>query len=113
MEDKVEKFINLRQEGMSVQEFSLMFTKFSKYAPSLVSNPKDEITHFVIVVFEDLLEECQSAMLYDNMDISRLIVHAQQVEEIYLGGRKKSIRGKNLMKRVLLRVGFRFKTILG
>ena len=78
-----------------------------------MSNPKDEITHFVIVVFEDLLEECRLAMLYDNMDISRLIVHAQQVEEIYLGETKKSIRGENLMKRVLLRVGFRFKTILG
>ena len=33
-EAKVEEFINLHQGGMSVQEYSLRFTKLSKYAPS-------------------------------------------------------------------------------
>ena len=41
-ESKVVEFINLRQEGMSVLEYSLKFTKLSKYAPSLVSDCRDE-----------------------------------------------------------------------
>ena len=35
---KVEEFINLRQGNISVEEYSLKFTLFSRYAPSLVSN---------------------------------------------------------------------------
>lgn len=40
--DKVEDFIDILQEGMSVLEYSLNFIKFSKYALPLVSNPRDE-----------------------------------------------------------------------
>ena len=69
---------------MSVQEYSLKFTKLSKYAPSLVSYPRDEMSHFVTGVFDDLLEECRLMMSPDNMYISRLIVHDQQVEEIMI-----------------------------
>ena len=35
-EMKIHKFINLHQGGMSVKEYSLKFTQFSKYAPTLV-----------------------------------------------------------------------------
>ena len=38
---KVEEFINLRIGGMSVLKYSLKFTKFSKYDPFLVSDPRD------------------------------------------------------------------------
>ncbi|XP_049399874.1 uncharacterized protein LOC125863954 [Solanum stenotomum] len=87
-EAKVEKFINLRQRGMSVQEYSLKFTKLSKHAPSLVSNPRDEMSRFVTGVADTIEEEWRVTMLHDNMDISRLMVYAQQVEESRL--RKKS-----------------------
>ena len=66
---------------MSVLEYSLKFSKLSKYAPFLVSNPRDEMSRFVIGVSDDLKEECHSAMLHENMKISHLMVHAQQVEE--------------------------------
>ncbi|XP_069154399.1 uncharacterized protein [Solanum lycopersicum] len=71
-EAKVVEFINLRQ-GMSVLEFSLKFTKLSMYAPYLVSDPRDEISRFVMGVLDDLQEECHSFMLNNNMNISRLI----------------------------------------
>ena len=73
---KVDEFINLSQECMSMQEYFLKFTKFSKYAYSLVSNPKDEMIRFVMGVSDDVVEECHSAILDDNMDISRLIVNS-------------------------------------
>ena len=66
---------------MSVLEYSLKFSKLSKYAPFLVSNPRDEMSRFVIGVSDDLKEECHSAMLHENMKISHLMVHAQKVED--------------------------------
>ncbi|XP_069148135.1 uncharacterized protein [Solanum lycopersicum] len=44
---KVVEFISLPQGGMSVHEYSLKLTKLSKYAPSLVSDHRDEMICFV------------------------------------------------------------------
>lgn len=64
---------------MSVKEYSLKLMKLSKYASSLVSNARYEMSRHVTGVSEDLEEECCAANLHDNMDLSRLIFHAQQV----------------------------------
>ena len=40
-EVKVEDFINIKQRNMSVEEYSLKFTRLYRYAPPLVSNPRD------------------------------------------------------------------------
>ena len=56
-EAKAVEFINLRQGGMSVHEYPLKFTNLSKYAPSLVSDPRDEMSHFVMGVLDDLQED--------------------------------------------------------
>ena len=73
----LEVLINLHQGGMSLLDYSLKFTKFSKYAPSLVSNLWDEMSHFLMGVSDDLVEEYRSAMLHYNMNISRVMVHSQ------------------------------------
>lgn len=75
-ESKVEVFINLRQGGMSVKEYFLMFVKLSIYASSPVLISKD-LRMFVTGVSEDTVYDYSAPMLYDNMDLSRLIVHAQ------------------------------------
>ncbi|XP_069143340.1 uncharacterized protein [Solanum lycopersicum] len=80
-EAKLVEFINLHQGGMSFYEYSLEFTKLSKYAPFLVSNSRDKMSHFMTVVSEDLQEEFNSTMIHENMKISRLIVHSQHVVE--------------------------------
>ena len=80
-EDKVTEFINLHQGGKSVHEYSLEFINFSKYAPYLVSNPRDQMILFVTGVSEDLQEECQSAMIHENMKISHFMVYARSVEK--------------------------------
>ncbi|XP_069145575.1 uncharacterized protein [Solanum lycopersicum] len=42
---------------------------------------KDEMSYFLTGLSDDLKEKCLSAMLHDNMIISHLMAHAQQVEE--------------------------------
>ena len=46
-EEKVTVFINLHQGGRSIHEYPLKFVKLFKYAPSLDSDPRDEMNHFV------------------------------------------------------------------
>lgn len=79
-EAKVEEFINLRQEGMSVKEYSLKFFKLSEYTSSLVAISMDKMRRFVTGVLEDLVDYCQAAMLHDYIDLGRMMVHAQHVE---------------------------------
>ncbi|XP_015064487.1 uncharacterized protein LOC107009659 [Solanum pennellii] len=52
-----------------------------EYATSLVSNSRDEMSRFLTGINGDLEEQCRSAMLHDYMDLSRLMVHVQQVED--------------------------------
>ena len=52
-EAKLDEFINLRQGCMSVLEYSLKFTKLSKYTLSLVFDPRNEIRPFVMGVSDD------------------------------------------------------------
>ena len=99
-ESKVEVFINLRQGGMSVKEYSFKFVKLSKYTSSLVSSRMDQMSMFVTGVSEDLEEDCWAAILHDYMDLARLMVHAQQIEEIRW--RERGREGKKPRPRVML-----------
>ena len=61
-EAKVEEFINLCQGGMCALDYSLKFTKLSKYVPSLVSDLRDKMSRFVIGVSDYFKEECRSSI---------------------------------------------------
>src|SRR5688572_23777889 len=78
---KVQEFINLRQGGMSVREYSLKFTKLSKYAPSLVADPRVKMSMFMSGVSSTLLQECRTAVLNKEMDLARLMTYFAQIEE--------------------------------
>ncbi|XP_069147015.1 uncharacterized protein [Solanum lycopersicum] len=43
---------------------------------------RDEMSTFVTGVSDDFKEECREDMLHGNMDLGRLMVHAQEVEDI-------------------------------
>ena len=66
---KVEEFINIKKSNMGVEEYSFKFSMLSRYAPSLVSNPRDWISRFVSGVADLLKEECRTSMLHGDMII--------------------------------------------
>ena len=66
---------------MTVTEYSLKFVKLSRYATSLVSSNRDEMSRFLTGINKDLEKKCRSAMLHDDMDLSKFMVHVQQVED--------------------------------
>ena len=68
-EAKMREFLNLRQGGMSVREYSLKFTKLSKYASTIIANPRAKMSQFMFGLNDTLKNACRSAMLNTEMDI--------------------------------------------
>ena len=52
-----------------------------RYDPSLVSIPMDEMSRFLSCVSDLFKQECRTAKLHGDMNLSRLTVYAQSIEE--------------------------------
>ena len=69
-----------------------MFTVLSRYAPPLVSNPRDEMSSSV-TCFVDLVNEvCRMTMLHSNMNFSSLVVYYQSIEVSRLGKVSRNLK---------------------
>ena len=66
--------------NMIVQEYGLKFNQLSRYAPQMVDESRAQMNKFLYGVSDLVKTECRNAMLLADMNISRLITHAQQVE---------------------------------
>uniref|UniRef100_M1DDT8 Gag-pol polyprotein n=1 Tax=Solanum tuberosum TaxID=4113 RepID=M1DDT8_SOLTU len=66
---------------MSVHEYSLKFTQLSHYAPEMVGDMRSMMSLFVIGLSRLSRKESKAAMLIGDMNIARLMIHVQQVEE--------------------------------
>lgn len=66
---------------MNVNEYALKFTQLSRYAPELVCNIRAQMRKFASGLLNELVLECKWVMLKKDMDIFRLVVYMQQVEE--------------------------------
>ena len=97
---KVVEFINLLQGGMCAHKYTLKFTKLSKCAPVLVSDLRDEMSLFVMGVLDNLQEECHSAMIHKNMNISHLVVITKHVEEARSKNKSKDAKWVRYFDRV-------------
>ena len=58
----------------------------SRYNPSLVSSPTDDMSRFVTGVADLVREECQMTILHDDMTPYRVMVYTQSIEESKLVG---------------------------
>lgn len=73
---KMVEFMNFRQGGISMQDYTLKFTQLFKYASTMVANPRYRIKKFLLGVYSLVEKECRTKMLLNDMDITRLMVYA-------------------------------------
>ncbi|KAH0715889.1 hypothetical protein KY284_008794 [Solanum tuberosum] len=88
-EAKVREFFTLKQDFLSVHEYGLKFTQLSWYAPEMVADMRSRMTLFVARLSRLSSKEGRASMLIGDMDISRLMVYVQQVEEEKLRDREE------------------------
>ena len=72
-ESMLVEFMNLKQGAMSVREYALKFNQLSKYSPHLVVDLRFRMNKVVMGVFDLVSEQCRSAMLISDMDLSQLM----------------------------------------
>ena len=65
---------------MTFQEYMLKFKKLSRYAPHKIVDSRAQMNKFLYGVSDLVKIECRNAMLLGDMNMSRLMPHAQQVE---------------------------------
>ena len=91
---------------MSALEYSLRFNSLARYASAMVADMGDRVHRFVKGLGPHLMDRCLTASLQDNMDISCIQAHAQNLEEsLYQQrserehdrGHKKRVRSSGLM----------------
>ena len=72
--------MNLKQGNMMVKEYSLKFTKLSKYATTIVANSRAKMSQFMSGLNDTLVNACRSAMMIKEMDIAQLMTHMEEIE---------------------------------
>ena len=97
-EAKIEEFMNLRQGSMSVKEYCVKFNQLSKYAPNMMADSRTSISKFLTRVSSYVVKECRSAMINREINLPRLMIHAQQIKSDKIKERER-VRG---IKRVRL-----------
>lgn len=64
-----------------MKDYSFKFTQLPTYVHTMVADSRSRISKFMLGVFEEVIKECRKTMLTKDIDLSRLMVHAQQIEE--------------------------------
>ena len=75
---------------MSVHEYSLKFTQLSCYALDMVADMRSRMSLFINGLSRLSNKQGKTSMLIGDMDIARLMIHVQHVDEDKLSDRKSS-----------------------
>lgn len=65
----MEEFLNLKQEKISIKEYTLKFHQLSRNAPNLVFNMRARMRKFTFGLFRDSILESITTLLIKDMDI--------------------------------------------
>lgn len=83
---------------MSVKEYNLIkFTQLSRNAPDMVFDMKNRMSLFMSGLSRLSSKEGKATMLIGDMDIARLMIHMQQVEEDKLKEREEKQSKRAMM----------------
>ncbi|KAH0705892.1 hypothetical protein KY285_010419 [Solanum tuberosum] len=77
-EAKVREFLTLKQDSLSVHEYSLRLTQLSRYAPKMVTDMRRRMSLFVAGLSHLSSKEGNASMLICDIDIARLMLSFQQ-----------------------------------
>lgn len=94
-EEKIGEFLTLNAEYMNVHEYSLEFTQLSRYAPKIVVDMRRRMSLLFTELSHWSSKEGKKVMLIGDIDLARLMIHVQHVEEDKLKDRK-SLKIKGL-----------------
>ncbi|WMV18972.1 hypothetical protein MTR67_012357, partial [Solanum verrucosum] len=79
-EAKILDFINLCKGRMGVEEYAQVFTRLSRYAPSILVNPRIKMSKFVSGVSFLIAKDYSMVMLENDVNINCFVIHAQRFE---------------------------------
>ena len=65
---------------MSVKEYGINFTQLSRYVPHMLVDSREHMSKFLFGLYDLVKIECNNDMLLKVINISRLVIQAQQVE---------------------------------
>ncbi|XP_015164659.1 uncharacterized protein [Solanum tuberosum] len=93
-EARVNEFLNLRQNNLSVREYCMRFTQLARFSPEMVSTHA-RMHHFIGGLGDHLIGSCTVVALNRDMDIAKLMEHAQQTEDRIQNRRVERYREQN------------------
>ncbi|XP_055806890.1 uncharacterized protein LOC129875624 [Solanum dulcamara] len=82
---RVDRFLQLRQNGRSIRDYSLEFDSLARHAPAIVADMADRVHRYVMGLDRYLIDNCMAMASQPGMDISRVQAYAQGVEDRHRG----------------------------